>query len=270
MKLSVSTLTCPAWELDQLLPALKDTGIQGIDFRGLGGQIDATLAAAFTTDLDKTLARLKRRRLSIPCFATSVTLVSPGPQRWQDMLDEAHRYAELARRCGTPYLRIFGGRPTEDLTEEQARLMAGRHLRQVIKLCKAHQVLPLVETHDAWCTSQEIRALLHEFDPSEVGVLWDVEHPFRKGEPPAETAVGLKKYIRHIHIKDSKSADGQHVPTLLGEGNLPLAEAMESLKRLEYGGWLCLETEKRWHRETAPEPEASIPAFVKFVRAWGA
>src|SRR5918999_2814257 len=109
MHLCFSTLGCPDWTLGQIVDAAAANGIEGIDFRGLGPEIDVTKLPAFNAELDATLAHLRERGLSMPCLNTSVTLVSPSPERWQAMLDECHRYATLAGRTGTRLVRVFGG-----------------------------------------------------------------------------------------------------------------------------------------------------------------
>jgi sugar phosphate isomerase/epimerase len=270
MKLAFSTLSCPQWSLAQIIDAARANSITGVDFRGLGDEIDITKLPQFTFELDATLESFRARGLEMPCFNTSVTLISPGPERWQMMLEECQRYAQLASRSGTLYLRIFGGGLPKGMAPEEARQMARRHLRQLVRICQGHQTQPLLETHDEWSTSDRVLELLEGFDPSEVAVLWDVEHPWSHGEPPHRTADQLKEYIRHIHIKDSEQAQAQREPRLLGEGDLPLAECATALRGIGYDQWICLESEKRWHRE-APEPEISLPQFVGYMhRHWTA
>src|SRR5438874_2029465 len=108
MKLCFSTLVCPSWSLGQIFEQAEKFGIKGIDFRGLGHEIDITKLPAFGAELDSTLSELHRRGLEMPCLNTSVTLVTPASERWQMMLEECERYARLAERTRTPYLRIFG------------------------------------------------------------------------------------------------------------------------------------------------------------------
>ena len=266
MKLTVSTLACPDWTLPQIIEACASSGIGGIDLRGLGPEIDITKLPEFTSDLNRTLELLAAHKLELPCFNTSVTLISPSPQRWYEMLDEAHRYAALGAKTSTKFLRVFGGAMPKDLSRDEALAMAGRHLRQIVKLCKPHGIQPLLETHDAWITGRVVRELLHEFSPNDAAVLWDVEHTTRAGESPAEIADGLSRYIRHVHLKDSVKDGETSVPKLLGEGDLPLGECLKALKSIGYEGWICLETEKRWHPEIAPAPEVSLPHFAKFMR----
>jgi sugar phosphate isomerase/epimerase len=266
MKISFSTLCCPSWNLRQMIDAAVANQITGIDFRGLGEEIDITKLAAFNGEIDATLDVLRGAGLSLPCFNTSVTLVSPAAERWQTMLEECHRYATLAAKTNTRYLRIFCGEVPKGMTRDEARMMASRHLRQVIKICAGTGAQPLIETHDTWSTGTALLELLHEFDPAEVGVLWDFEHSFRHGEAPAETARTLRKYIKHAHVKDSVLQDKHNVPRMLGEGDLPLREAFAACREIGYDGWFCLEVEKRWIPD-APEPEVTIPQFAEFMRA---
>jgi len=265
MKLTVSTLSCPTWDLRQIVAAVRNDSITGIDFRGLGPEIDITQLAEFNSHLDATLKLLKDNGLSMPCLNTSVTLISPSPERWEAMLDEAQRYGRLASRSATPYLRIFGGAIPKGFSHAEGRSMAQRHLRQIVKICRAYHCIPLLETHDNWAVSASLLELIHEFDPAEVGVLWDLEHPWRQGESPHDTANGLKRFIRHIHVKDSTSKTGNFIPALLGEGALPLPDCAQALHQIGYDGWYCLEVEKRWE-SAAPEPEQSLPLFAKYMR----
>jgi sugar phosphate isomerase/epimerase len=265
MKLSISTLCCPEWELEKIVDAAAENGIEGIDFRGIGPEIDITALPQFGIDLAGTLKLLAERKISMPCFNTSVTLLSPSAQRWDAMLDEARRYANLAERTGTRFLRVFGGRAPKELTHEQARMMAQRHLRQIVKICKPHGCLPLLETHDDWTTSSAVLELIHEFEPADIGVIWDFEHPWRAGETPADTAEGLRRFIRHVHVKDTTYPHGERRGMLLGEGLVPLGECASALRRIEYDGWYCLETEKRWD-PAAPEPQQSVRQFGEFMR----
>jgi sugar phosphate isomerase/epimerase len=268
MKLCFSTLACPAWSLEQIIDNAVASGMQGVDFRGVGEEIDITKMPAFNENRTMTIGSIRERGLEMPCLNTSIVLVTPAPERWQMMLDECQRHAELAKKSETKFLRVFGGGVPKGMTRDEARLLSQRHLRQLVKICHPFGCQPLLETHDDWSTSSEVLELVHEFDPNEVGVLWDIEHPYRKGEAPAETVTAMKRYLRHVHFKDSTRDEGKNLPKLLGEGNLPLTECVHVLKEVGYDGWICLETEKRWASE-APEPEQSIPQFAQFMKqAW--
>ena len=107
MKLSISTLVCPNWSWPQIVGAASAHGIDGIDPRGLGHEIDVTKLPTFDAELDASMALLHEHGLEMPCLNTSIALVTPAPERWEMMLAECHRYARLAERSGAKFLRIF-------------------------------------------------------------------------------------------------------------------------------------------------------------------
>lgn len=269
VRLSFSTLACPNWSLPQIVGAAAAHGLQGIDLRGLGPEIDVTKIDLFDAEIRSTQDLLREHGVEVPCINTSIALVTTAPERWEMMLDECQRSARLAGRLGTPFLRIFGGAAPRGMTRAEAVSLARRRLGQLAKMCAVHHCQVLLETHDDWATSGEVRELLSDFAPGQIGVLWDIEHPYRRGEHPSDTAA-LGEYIRHVHIKDSVREKGSSVPCLLGEGELPLEDVMRALGKMNYQGWVCLETEKRWHPQAAPEPEESLPQFVGWMKKhWG-
>jgi sugar phosphate isomerase/epimerase len=264
MKLCFSTLVCPAWSLDQIIANGASSGVGGVDFRGIGSEIDITRLPEFNDRLDETLALMRASELAMPCLNTSITLVAPS-DRWEQMLDECQRYSNLAVKTNTSFLRIFGGGIPKEMSREEARAMAQRRLRQLLKICHNKPCRPILETHDDWTTSQQVLELVHEFSPQDVSVLWDIEHTFRHGEQPIDTATQLRRFIVHVHVKDSLRQENRNVQKLLGDGDVPLGDAVRSLRELRYDGWFSLETEKRWHAD-APDPEASVPRFVQYMR----
>jgi sugar phosphate isomerase/epimerase len=268
MKLTFSTLASPAWTLDQIIQHAGASGISGIDFRGIGPELDITQLPAFTTDLQSTLAKLREHHLEMPCLNSSITLVTAMATKWDTMLAEARRYADLAEKTRTGFLRVFGGSIPPGMSREDARDLARKHLQQLIDICKPCGCKPLLETHDAWTVSSAVLEILGDFPPEQAGVLWDLEHPWRGGESPADTATQLTARIQHVHIKDTIRKEGKSKPVLLGDGELPLKECFDALEKINYTGWICLETEKRWHAE-GPEPEVSVPQFAAYMRRVG-
>lgn len=269
MKLAFSTLACPNWSFPEVVGAAAAHGFAGVELRGLGPEIDITRLPRFNEELADTLALLREHGLKIPCLNTSIALVTPPPDRWQMMLDECHRYATLAGRIAAPYLRIFGGLVPRGMTDAEAHAMARRHLRQLLKICGPHRCMVLLETHDEWAASGNLLSLLEGFSPEEVGVLWDVEPPCRRGESPADTAQTIRPYLRHVQLRDSLQREGKTLPRLLGEGDLPLGDIVRALRAIGYDQWISLATEKRWHAEDAPEPEQSLPQFVDYMKKLG-
>ncbi len=270
VKLSLSTLACPQWTLPQIVHAAAASGYQALDFRGLGSEIDITSLPEFNDELPATLELLRKHNLEVACLNTSVALVTVAPERWQMMLEECRRNARLAERLHARYIRVFGGQLAKDMTHHEGLVLARRHLRQLARICQQFGCIALLETHDYWSMSQRGMEVVHEFDPQEVGILWDIEHPYRKGESPLDTYQTLKRFLRHVHFKDSvrvpdpNRPEGRSIPRLIGEGELPVSDFWRLLREVKYDRWISLETENRWNAD-APEPQISIPHFAQWA-----
>ena len=265
MRLCYSTLACPNWDLPQIVNGAVAAGVQGIDFRGLGAEIDITKTAAFTKHLEHTLGVLRDKGLEIPCINTSVVLVTPASERWQMMLDEFQRYARLARRCGTKFVRIFGGKAPKELSGEEALPLRGGicgnwskspRRRPACRCWKRTMIGAFPRASWKSCTNlipPRLRAM-----------------GYRAFLPPGGKSAGqrqtMQRYLRHVHFKDGIHREGKNIPRLLGEGDVPLGPCMAALRAVGYDAWICLECEKRWLVQETPDPEVSIPQFAHYMR----
>ena len=99
-----------------------------------------------------------------------------------------------------------------------------------------------------------------------VGLVWDVSNMWTiTKEPPVDVYKKLKKYIYHTHIKDAKMVDGKLRYTLLGQGEVPIFEAINVLSKSGYKGYYSFEWEKLWHPEIA-EPEIALADYAKVMK----
>ena len=99
-----------------------------------------------------------------------------------------------------------------------------------------------------------------------VGLVWDISNMWTiTKESPAQAYQKLKKYIRHTHIKDAKLVDGKLQYTLLGQGDVPIFEAIDVLAKDRYKGFYSFEWEKMWHPEIA-EPEIALADYPKKMK----
>jgi sugar phosphate isomerase/epimerase len=129
-----------------------------------------------------------------------------------------------------------------------------------------------LETHDNWARSEDALSLVKAANVANLKILWDVYHPYRMGESPAQTweKLGGSEYVAHVHIKDARR-DATHPKgwqlTLLEEGEVPVREAVQLLARAGFDGYISLEWEKKWHPEIE-EPEVALPHFAAKLRGY--
>lgn len=271
MKISFTTLGCPGWDLDTICRRGKEYGYDGVDFRGYLDALDITLLPEFTTHAAETRRRLSDAGLETSGISTSIRVCDA--EALEANLEEACRTIDAALGLGAVNVRVFGGGDVERFTREELATVGADTIEKILALPGAESLRWLFETHDNWIKGSDCRLLLERIPNPAFGALWDIGHtPRVGGETPQETYAAIGPRVGYTHIKDAvyepehpqAMKDGwRYVPP--GEGQLPLAEAVQLLKQSGYDGWLVLESEKRWHPNLL-EPEVIFPAFARWVR----
>ncbi|WP_186578228.1 sugar phosphate isomerase/epimerase family protein [Aquibacillus kalidii] len=268
LKLAFTTLGCPNWDLNTIIKNAVKNGYQGVDFRGYLGEFDIYKLPVFTTKLEETKQLFKDACLEIPCFSSSVSLITKSEQQLKKSLDELEAYGYLCNQFGASYIRVFGGM-IGDMTKQDALRIAIDNVEQMLVIAEKYNVTLLLETHDDFIDSQSIKHLLTKVESPRLQILWDVHHPYRLvGELPEETWNTLGDRIKYTHWKDSYLRDDHprgYQLCLLGSGDIPLKESYNQLIENGYSGYFTLEWEKIWCPEIE-EPEVAFEQFAKFMR----
>lgn len=247
MKLAFSTLGCPDWTWDEIFATAKDMGIDGIEIRGIGRELYAPHHPLFSQQNCKSTAeRLAKAGMEISAFTSGAVLSAPDADA---AVREVRDYIEVAARMGVRYIRVL---PSSSPQPEPADLVQAKRLYDL--LCaeaKESGVCLLVETNGALADSAKMAEFMQGTDPQSSGVLWDLHHPYRYcGESPETTYDRLGQYIKYMHVKDSVMKDGRDVQyRMMGHGDVPVFDALKTMKQNGYDGYISLEWVKRWNKE---------------------
>jgi sugar phosphate isomerase/epimerase len=263
MKVSFQTLACPDWSWEHILQQATELGYDGIELRGVQGEMYLPRVNEFLPEnIEQTCKELAERGLSISCMDTSCSF--HDPDRFESALQEGRETIDLAQAMGTSYIRVFGDKIPDSDRQDQTLAAIASGLEELGKYAESRGVTVLLETHGDFWSSDLLLKVLSQTKSTAVGILWDFEHPYIHGETAAYTFEKLGKWIKHTHIKDSKpTADGRKL-CLIGEGDVPVEEMVELLRRNGYDGWFSLEYEKKWV-PVLEEPEVSLPAFKRYI-----
>lgn len=271
MKISATTLGCPGWDLATVLARYKEYGFDAVDFRGLRGTIDITTLPEFTTDLDQTRRMIADHGLATTAVNTSISICVP--EKMEQNLDEARRNIEVALGLEASDIRVFGNGNIQEKSRADLLEIAAETMHKIMELDGADRLRWAFETHDHWSSGALTKAILDAVDLPNFGALWDVGHtPRLSDESPQQTFDILKDRIFNTHFKDAihdpshpqAMKDGWRY-VLLGQGEVPLAQAVAILREGGYDGCLTLEHEKVWHPELA-EPEEAFPQAAEWFR----
>lgn len=255
MKLCFSTLGCPEWSYADIISFASDLGFNGVEVRGVLGELYTPAIPDFApARIETTKKKLESLHLSIPCLASSCDLND------ESVVSSAKAYIDTAHMLGTPYVRLLGD-PTPNPQGDICTKIIVPNLCEIADYAKSKGVMPLIETNGFFAKTRILLALLQEIGRDNIGVLYDIHHPYRFfGESPAYTLKNVGPYIKHVHIKDSVMEGKKVNYRMLGEGTIPVKDAIRALEDSGYEGFYSLEWVKRWDLSLE---DADI-AFVQF------
>ena len=95
MKLAFSTIGCPDWSLDEIIAAAKDLNYDGVEIRGIGGEIYAPAIKQLTEGREKLMAKLASTGVKISCLTSGATFAIHDAK--DASLKEAFAYIDLAK-----------------------------------------------------------------------------------------------------------------------------------------------------------------------------
>jgi len=263
MKISFSTLGCPEWSFSEIVSTAKDLGYDGIEVRGVQNVMDVPRIPQFAPEnAGKTRKLLGEKGLEIVCLTSACYM--NVPDFTQDTIYQAIAYVDTAKDMGVKYVRVladFGPQSTQPVDEE----VTLSNLKKVADYAACRDVEILIETNGYFADSRRALSLVQKAGDN-VGVIWDIHHPYRFfGETPAQTVSTLGSRIKHVHVKDSKMADGRLQYTMMGYGDVPIAACVSQLMETGYDGSFCLEWVKRWNLNLE-EPGIAFAQYAGYMK----
>jgi sugar phosphate isomerase/epimerase len=275
MKLSFSTLGCPGWPLEKVIESAKIYGYDGVEFRGIDGELDIRKLPEFSPDnIAQTRAMFEDAGIEVISVDSSASFSHKEGGKLQSSIDEARDYITLAKHLGAPIVllgapmvRVFGGHIPDGVIWADGVDQLAFHLSQLGDFAQESGVILALETHDSFLTGKAVSEVMKKTNHDAVKVIWDISNCYWTGEPLEETAEFLAPHIIHVHVKDSVFVDGEAKLVFTGEGDIPLQKSLEILKDMGYGGYLSYEWEKVWQPDL-PEPDEAFPQYVEQMKEY--
>ena len=251
LKLSFSTLGCPDWTFAQIVTFAKEHNYKGIELRGILREMDLTKCKEFSQqNRNATMQLMKDNDLQFVDLGSSCTLHFAEGEERRKNIDEGKRFIDLAQQIHCPFIRVFPNLFPKEQSKEASMELMSKGLLELGDHAKGSNVTVLIETHGDLVYADDIVQVMKAAKHKHTGVVWDITNMWiETGEAPQMVYEKLKPYIRHTHIKDAKKTDGDIHYKLLGEGDVPIFEAIDILQKNHYAGYYSFEWEKLWHPE---------------------
>lgn len=256
VRLAYSTLAFPSEAVEHVAELGARCGFGGVEIRLLEGRLLPPIAEPGERRRVKQV--FNARGLQIVAIDTSLRLVEA------DFTQRLAGYVALAAAWEAPVVRVFGG-PLGGAEREVMLSGAAERLAAGAQLAAAQGVVVGLETHDDFSRAATVAEALALAGTDGAGAVWDLHHPHRCGESPEDVWRAIGERLVHVHLKDAvRHADAWRLVPL-GEGELPVATAVDRLRAGGYRGWLSVEWERAWHPELASAAEV-LPRDADWLR----
>ena len=108
MKLAFSSVACPAWNLATMVEKAKEYGYQGIELRGLEGQMHLPIAPQIASNPARVADLMEATGVALVCLSTSAAFHYRSREEVARNMAEVREYIELAGKLRCPFVRVFG------------------------------------------------------------------------------------------------------------------------------------------------------------------
>ncbi|MCQ2387684.1 MAG: AMP-binding protein, partial [Clostridia bacterium] len=258
MKLSFST---NGWELsfESLLNRLSENKIVGLEVHDINSKCFNSEKTFASDNLQYTKKRLYEMGEKISCIDSVSNLLLEDEKK---VISEIDSLIFVAEALNVKYIRLHCYNESNSLDFDEEKLK--NLLSELVVKAEKSDITLLIETMGVFAQTKKLADFLGYFATDNLGALWDIHHTVRFSEERPEVSVNnLGKYIKHVHIKDSLVKDGIEY-CLLGEGDLPIKSAFESLRSINYDGYLSLELIPKW-LESLGDADIVIPQFASYM-----
>lgn len=255
MKPCFSTLGCTERSLDEILTLANRFGIDALEVRGISDCLDNGKIPDFFPE-NAAATRQKFADAGVAPLILGTSCSFHDQEKFPLALQEGKTALSIASRLGFRGIRVFGNNIKGEESACIRRVCEG--IRTLCEEAVDRGTEILLEVHGDFNTEARLLPVAEacgEF--RNFGLIWDICHTRKTyGSNWPCFWEKFSPYIRHIHLKDIKS----EILVLPGEGELPLAEMVQSLTHRGYEGYFSLEWERKWHPEL-PEIEEALQRF---------
>lgn len=273
MKLAFSSVACPGWSLATMVEKAKEYGYQGIELRGLEGQMHLPLAPQLAANPGKIAKLMRDTGVEIVCLASSAAFHMTDPKAVAENQAQTREYIDLASKLECPCVRVFGAEipKARFFGYEKRETVLGRiaaALRELADYAAARRVTILVENSGDFVDSAAIWYLVDAADSPAVKCCWNPFAAQARRERPTTSIPRLGARIGLIHVTDGKFDEAGHFEgyALPGQGTVEMARMVQLLKGVGYRGHLVFEWPKLWTPSLA-DADKALPAAAKFFQS---
>lgn len=266
MKVGFSTLACPGWDLEKIVTQAATLGYDGVEIRGLQGELNLPLVPALAARPEHTRAFFEEHKVELHCLGCSATLDAKSRSDLAKQKALLIEHIELAGSLGCPFVRILAGEVQRWDNQRALISRVATALLEVVPAAARHGVTVLIENGGDLRDSEALWFLADAASHPAVHVCWNSFNAALIGERPTISIPRLGRKTAMVHLCDGVFDGGglvEYVP--LGEGTTEIDRQIELLRGIAFDGYLMFEWPKLWVHDLA-EADAVLPGAVQTLR----
>jgi len=264
MKLSFST---NGWQLgfDQLINVCAENKIGGLEIHDINCNAFKSTAPFSKENIRATVKKLFENGVCVSCIDAVGNFARIDDSTKN--VEEVKRLIGLAQDLNCKYLRIHAYKDDKvKFTEQEIYDGVKSVITELLPIAIKSDVTLLIESMGVFADTEKLAEVLDYFACDNVSALWDIHHTHRYPQESAEISVkNLGKHVKHLHIKDSLVGENGEINyCLLGEGDLPIKNVFDSLRSINYEGYVSLELLPEWLKSLG-DVDIVLPQFVGYM-----
>ena len=259
MKLSLTSVMLPRWDLKTTFKKLEKHGYEGIELRCRYNDPNAELSywGRHLTDVspDNILDKAAQiRDLSNETGVRVCTLASNFTYDKTEIIEKIFKGARAIDSDNPPLIRVGAQHHDRQAPYIPQFLKARVGFADLVEMARDYGVKIIYEIHVGTIAVSASRtiALLENFDPNHIGAIWDVPNMIRVGLEDSKMGLELLgPYLAHVHIGNATPVQTQRDETGsmkwqwdfsdLREGIADIPQIIQDLKDVGYRGYISLE-----------------------------
>ena len=225
-------------ELDEQIAALKENGVENIEFRGVWKKNVLTLSE---DEIRKVKRAADSNGLGFSAIGSPIGKF-PLDGDFNEELERVKRALDYAAIIGAPYVRMFSYFIPGDDDPGSHRSQVIDRIGQLLAEAEKTDIVLAHENEKGIYGDSADRCLdLYEtFDTPSFTGIFDFSNYVQYGHHPYEECwTKLKQYISYFHVKDSRLSDQKVVPA--GEGDGDVEQIFADAFADGFSGYLTLE-----------------------------
>lgn len=190
---------------------------------------------------------LERYGLAVSQVTACNDFIQKTPDEVRKQLEMLGTVCRLAKIVGARQLRMDGGWPKEGVPESRYEELVVDGIRRAVEIAERESVRLALDNHGTVTNDHRFQLRIFESVKSPMlGANLDTMNYRWYGYPVDELPAvfrAIAPYAFHTHMKDGFGSRGDYRGAALGDGEVPLAEAVAALRDAGYDGVWCAEYE---------------------------